>query len=793
MFRNLVIVSFRNLFQNKSDAILHILGLTLGITCALFITLYIVDEVSYDDFHDKRGRIYRIVTTVLDGGKETNYTTTQVPMATELKTKYTEVDEAIRFLGAGRELFENPEANLQFYEENFYFTDPTVFGVFTFPLVHGDPAQALNRPNTAVITESTARRYFGTTDAIGKTFLSKGKLYTVTGIASDLPSNSSIRFDALLSFASLPLTIGSWDSWYPDTYVLINESRTKSEVEAVLAAITKERVTPIFGNLGITIHYWLQPLTDLHLKSGFNNDGGDSYEYIFIFLAIGVFVVLLACINYINLATARASRRAKEIGIRKTIGSTKGHIVLQFVAESTVIAFISLFLSIILTAIWLPYFNDIAGKAIDASYLLKPLIIVCSLAVTVFIGILGGSYPAFYLSHFNPALVLKGNISRGAANARLRKVLVSTQFAISVAMLICTAVVYDQLSFMRGKDLGFNKDQVLHIELADSATMANENTLYTRLKTQSNVVEVSTSSSMPGKGINYMIMQVDGPEGIKPLGVYYYNAGYDYVETMQLTMVKGRSFSREYVTDSTAALVNEAMVKSMKWDDPIGKRLSQDDGNPATTDRYYTVVGVIKDFHQSSLHSPITPLAILFSEPNFFLNIKIRPHDTQTTLDFIAKTWKEVTNGKPFAYSFLDADFQSLYLADEKRGQIFSLFSVVCIIISCVGLFGLAAYTTEQRTKEIGVRKVVGASTPEIARLFYSDFLKLIAFGLLIAFPASYLVMDSWLQTFAYQTGVKWINFVGSAAITVFVTIVSISFYAIRAASINPANTLRGE
>jgi putative ABC transport system permease protein len=793
MLRNLIVVSLRNLLQNRSYTLLHILGLTLGITCALFITLYIVDEVSYDDFHDKRGRIYRIVTTILDSGKETNYPSTQVPMATELETKYTEVEGAIRFLGAGRELFENPDARLQFYEENFYFTDSTVFDVFTFPLIHGDPSQALAQPNTVVVTESTARRYFGTTDAIGKTILSKGKLYTVTGIAGNPPSNSSIRFDALLSFASLPSTIGSWDSWYPDTYVLINESRTKGEVDAVLSTIAKERVAPLFDNSGIKIRYWLQPLTDIHLKSGFGQDGSDSYEYILIFLAIGVFVILLACINYINLATARAARRAKEIGIRKTIGSTKGHIVIQFAAESTVLAFISLFFSIMLTATGLPYFNDLAGKSINASYLLHPSIVVCSIFLTVFIGLIGGSYPAFYLSRFNPALVLKGNVSRGVANARLRKVLVSTQFAISVAMLICTAVVYDQLSFMRSKDLGFNKDQVLHVELADSATMANENILYDRLKTHSNVVEVSSSSSMPGKGINYLIMQVDGPDGVKPLGVNYYDAGYDYVQTIGLTIVKGRGFSRDYTTDSTAALVNEAMVKSMKWDEPIGKRLSQDDGNPATVDRYYTVVGVLKDYHQSSLHSPIIPLAILFNQPNFFLNIKVRPDNIQATLDFIAKTWSDVTNGKPFSYSFLDADFQSLYLADEKRGQIFSLFSIVCLVISCVGLFGLAAYTTEQRTKEIGIRKVVGASIPDIARLFYSDILKLIAFGLLIAFPASYFVMDNWLQTFAYQTGVSWMNFLGSALITVLVTMISISFYAIRAAKINPASTLRGE
>ena len=323
--------------------------------------------------------------------------------------------------------------------------------------------------------------------------------------------------------------------------------------------------------------------------------------------------------------------------------------------------------------------------------------------------------------------------------------------------------------------------------------MANESVLYNQLKTHAQIVDVASSSSMPGKGINYTVMMVDSPEGMVSQGVYYHDAGYDYIQTMGLTVAKGRSFSRDYPTDSTAALVNEAMVKSLKWDEPIGKRLAQDDGNAATVDKVYTVVGVIKDYHQSSLHSPITPLAIFFKEPNYFLNIKIRPDNIKSTLDFIGQTWRDVTNGKPFSYTFLDDDFQSLYKADEKRGQIFSLFSVVCLVISCIGLFGLAAYTTEQRAKEIGVRKVVGATIPQIVRLFYTEFLKLIAAGLLIACPLSYFLMDNWLQIFAYQTKLNWINFVGSAAITVLITMGSISFYAIRAAMISPANTLRSE
>jgi putative ABC transport system permease protein len=793
MIKNILVVSLRNLLRNRSYTFLHILGLTLGITCTIFIGLYVIDETGYDGFHAKKDRIHRIVTTISEGATENFYPSTQIPMAAELESKYTSVEKAVRFIGVGRELFEVPSRNLKFYEERIFFADPSVFEVFTFPLVSGDPGTALVKPYTAVITETTATRYFTTTDAIGKTFVSKGKTYTVTGVASDVPVNSSVEFDALLSIESFPLAGGSWGGWYPDTYVLVADKSTTADIDKALTAITEEHVMPLFKTSGITIKYWLQPLTDIHLRSGFAQEGGDAMEYVYIFMSIAAFVVVIVCINYINLATARASRRAKEIGIRKTIGSTKGNIMFQFIAESMMLTVVSLMISVIVTVLLLPSFNAIAGKSISVIFLLQPSVIITSLGLIIFIGFAGGAYPAFYLSSFNPALVLKGNITRGSANAVLRKTLVSIQFAISISMIICTSVVYSQLGYMRDKDLGFNHDQVLHVELADSATMASESVLYNRLKTHSQISEVASSSSMPGKGINYSTMKIETDEGQVAQGVYYHYAGFDFVQTMGFSIVHGRGFSRDFSTDSTAALVNEAMVRSMKWTDPIGKRFFEDNGNPGRPDKFYTVVGVIKDYHQSSLHSPITPLTIFRAEPNYFLNIKVKSSDIRGTLDFIAATWREVTDGKPFAYSFLDDAFRAQYAADEKRGQIFTLFSISCLVISCIGLFGLAAYTTEQRTKEIGIRKVVGASIPTIIKLFYSDFLKLVAIGVAVSFPASYFLMDSWLDTFAYQAGMSWLDFTLSALITIVITMGSISFYAIRAASINPTVALKSE
>lgn len=793
MIRNIVLVSLRNLLQNRSYTFLHLLGLTLGLTCTLFIGLYIIDETGYDNFHAKGDRIHRIITTVSEGGADNQYQSTQIPMADELKSKYAAVEDVVRFIGVGRELFEIPERDLKFYEEQIYYADPSVFEVFDFPLVKGDPKTALNKPLMAVVTESTARRYFASTDVVGKTFTSKGDTYSITGVAKDVPGNSSITFDALLSMQSFPVDQGSWTAWYPDTYVLIRNGNTPADVSAGLAVIAEEKVMPYFKSSAMKVSYWLQPLTDIHLRSGFAVEGGDAIEYVYIFMSIAVFVIVIACINYINLATARASRRAKEIGIRKTIGSTKANIMMQFMAESMMLTGVSLILSMMLVFTLLPYFNQLAGKAIGIMFLSQPIVVLSVTGLIIFIGLAGGAYPALYLSSFNPALVLKGNVSRGTANARLRKTLVSIQFAISIAMIICTSVVYDQLNFMRDRDLGFNRDQVLHVELADVPTMKSEPLFYQKLKEHSQVVDVASSSSMPGKGINYNVMLVETEGGSVSQGVFNYNVGYDFVQTMGFTIVKGRGFSRDFAGDSTGALVNEEMVRSMKWTDPIGKRMYQDDGNPETKDKFYTVVGVIKDFHQSSLHSPIGPLTLFRSEPNYYLNIKVKSNDIRSTIAFIETTWREITDGKPFTYHFLDDAFEAQYAADEKRGQIFTVFSIACLVISCVGLFGLAAYTTEQRAKEIGIRKVVGASILTIIKLFYADFLRLVAIGVVIAFPASYFLMINWMDSFAYQAGMNWINFVLSAVVTLIITMGSISFYAIRAASINPAIILKSE
>nr|WKN38927.1 ABC transporter permease [Tunicatimonas sp. TK19036] len=794
MLKNLLKVALRNIGKDRIYSLLNILGLTLGITCSLFLFLYLLDELSYDEFHSNKDRIYRVVTHFTEQDNQFTWTVGQIPLAQELEENYTEIEHAVRFIGAGRELFENPERDVRFYEEDFYYVDSSVFEVFTFPLLAGDAGTALNAPNTAVVTQSTAKRYFGNEDPIGQSFQNGDENYKITGLIEDVPTNSHLEFDALLSRASLPDEMGGWGGWGVSTYLFLKEGSGKEAGEQALAEVNKNRVVPIFEDYGVTINYFLQSLTDIHLNSDFSEGGtdGSDMSYIYIFAAVAFFILIIASINYMNLATARATRRAKEVGVRKTMGSFKRQLISQFLTESILLTLIALMISLVLVVALLPLFNDLAGKEMSYSFLLQPQLIVGFLAIVLLVGLGGGSYPAFYLARFNPASVLKGNVTRSTGNALLRKVLVVAQFSISIAMLICTWVVYDQLQYLRDTDLGFEQDQVLTVTMPDSTIRANYQTLYNRLKDQPNVLDVSSSSSRPGTGYSKNLMKVDSPEGMVDKGVDQYRADYDYVETMGMTIVTGRNFSRDYATDTAAALVNESMVARMQWDDPIGKRfayLGDDDEFSAV----FTVVGVIKDFHQQSLYDPIEPLAIFFSENNYFLNIKISPEDAPETLAAIEDTWNEVNSGKPFSYDFLDQEFQSQYKADQKRGQIFTFFSALTVLIACLGLLGLAAYTTEQRAKEIGIRKVIGASVASIVGMIYKDFFILIGIAIFIAFPLAYFYMNIWLQTFAYQTEIQWLTFVASALLTLVVTLGAISFHTLKAAMSNPVNSLRSE
>ncbi len=794
MLKNLLKTALRNISKEKIYSIINILGLTIGITCSLFLLLYILDEFSYENFHQNRDQIYRVVTHIKEKDNEFTWASAQVPLAPELQQNYTEVLNAVRIFGVGRELFENVDRDVRFYEEDFSYADSSIFEIFSFPLLEGNPKTALVAPNSMVVTQAVATRYFGKEDAMGKSLKNGDELYKITGIIADVPHNSHLKFDALVSRSSLPADFGSsWGNWGVPTYIMLPKNYTYADFYGRFDEINEKHVKAIFDQFGIVVTYYLQPITDIRLFSKIGNEaeeGGD-ISYIYIFAAVAIFMLIIASINYMNLATARASKRAKEVGIRKTLGSSKKQLIWQFQAESILLTIVAVLISLISVAALLPLFNYVAGKEIAYDFLFQPSILIGLLAMVLVVGVAGGSYPSFYLAGFNPVEVLKGKVSGSGGNTSLRKALVVIQFAISITMLISTWVVYDQLQFLRQRDLGFDKEHVLSVEMPNQTLRDAYQSLRNQLLENPNVRMVATANTKPGNGIGKNLMDVESDEGMVERGIDQYQADYDYIPTMGMTIVEGRNFSRDYATDSMAVIVNEAMVKRMSWDDPIGKKFKPT--GDTTGVRTYHVVGVIKDYNQLSLYNLIEPLAVFFRKNNYYMHIKIDGNNIPETIGYIEKTWKEVNQNTPFSYVFLDQDFNSQYKADEKRGQIFTLFSGLTILIACLGLLGLAAYTTEQRTKEIGVRKVIGASVTNIVMLIYKDFFLLIGISVILAFPVAYYFMHKWLQSFAYQTDIKAITFLLSALVALLITLFAVGFHTLKAAMANPVKSLRSE
>jgi putative ABC transport system permease protein len=800
MFKNLLRVAIRNILKDKVYSFINILGLTIGITCSLFLLLYILDELSYDRYHADAENIYRIVSDIKEPDNAFVWAVAQVPLAEELRDNYPEVKNAVRFFGIPRALYKNGET--QFYEDGFYLADSTVFDMFSYQFISGDRATALDNPFSIVLTEKIAIKYFGTAEkAIGQSLQNqKAEELKVTGVIKDVPLNSHFRFDALISRNTSPDYQGSWGSFGVFTYIQLPGGYDLDKMYASLGKVIKEKVNPIFDQFHITIKYQLQKITDIHLHSKIQDEaeaGGD-ISYIYIFGAVAVFMLLIACINYMNLATARSASRSREVGIRKVMGSQRIQLIFQFLAESIVLALISLAVSMVLIYALLPVFNDLANKELPFSYILQKPVIVTLLLVILFVGIVGGSYPAFYLSSFNPVSVLKGKLASRGGTVVFRKALVIFQFAISIFMLISTLIVYDQLQFLRNKDLGFTKDHVVRISLSGEELRDKSAVLVERLRQSPHVAAIGTANSSPGEGIGKNLIKVENNDGtMSDRGIDLYQADFDFVKTMGMTIVEGRDFSRDIISDTTyAVLVNEAMVRRMSWDNPIGKKFVFDDNDPATTnDVEKRVVGVLKDYHQNSLYDVIEPLMVVLDRNLGYLFVRTGEGDVRKSLASIEKTWNEVFPNHPFEYTFLDQDFNSQYKADEQRSQIFTAFSGLTIMIACLGLLGLAAFTTEQRTKEIGVRKVIGASVNNLVMLVSKEFFILVGIGMLLAFPVAWYVTNSWLQNFAYRIELEgeWATFLLSALLAFVITFVTVGYHVIRTASANPVKSLRDE
>ena len=791
MFKNLIKIAVRNILKERTYSLINIFGLTIGITCSVFIMLYVSDELSYDRFHKNANNIYRVVSNIQEPDNAFTWAVAQIPLAPELRNRHPEVKNFARVSNQGR--IKLIYGDKQFYEEDILMADSTFFDVFTYKFISGDMETALDGPNKIVLTERLAYKYFGEEAALGKEFTDdQDRNFTVSGVIEDVPTNSHLLFDALVGWDVPERRATSWGNFGVFTYLQLPEGYDPLAMNPNFDSVLVAHVNPIFEGIGINIQYELQRIVDIHLHSKIQDEAESNGDitYVYIFGVVALFMLIIAAINYMNLATARSSKRARVVGMRKVMGSQRGQLIRQFLTESIMLSFVALLLSLALIYSLLPLFNDLSGKTIDFSVLFEAQNILILISTVIIIGFIAGSYPAFYLSAFKPADVLKGRVSSSAGHSGLRKTLVVFQFAISVFMLVSTLVVYSQLQFLRKKDLGFNKDQVALVSFTTRAQREKYSVLKNELTQIPEIELVANASSAPGQGIGKVIMDVEENDGsMVERGVDFFIADYDFVPTMGMTILEGRNFSREILSDTVGAtLANEAMVARMGWDEAIGKKLTLGDNN-------LTIVGVLKDYHQNSLYEEIEPLVIILSEDRQNVFIKVRSGDVRNVMEKAELAWNKVFPNSAFEFSFLDQDFNSQYDADKRRGEIFTLFSGLTLVIACLGLLGLISFTTEQRTKEVGIRKVNGASVVAIVRLIAKEFIILISIATVIAVPLAYYFMNNWLQTFSYKIVLsnQISLFILSAVMALVITLLTVTYHTMRAATANPVDALREE
>ena len=795
MIKNLLLVAVRNFKRDKWYSLLNILGLTIGITFSLFLIFYIKDELSYDRYNKNADRICRIDSYIKEPEKDVmKIAVTQVPLGPQLKKDYPEVAEAVRLIRNPKTMFKTGE--LRFYEDKIFLSDSNLFKVFTYQFIEGNPGTSLVEPNSMVLTQSVAEKYFGKNKTVvGKTLENaKGDIYRITAVVKDVPKNSHLIYNILISESSLPKNFGNnWGGFGIYTYVLLQPNTNVAQFEKKLLPLYDKFMAPIFAQFKIKIHYGVQPITSIHLYSDLLNEPEElgSISYIKIFSAVALFMLLIASINYMNLTTARSARRAKEIGIRKVTGSSKSQLVAQFLIESTLTAIMALLFSMALVALLLPTFNSLSGKLISYHALFEPSTFLILLGIILFVGLVGGSYPSFYLSKFNPVTVLKGSLSSGSTNITLRRILVVVQFTISMIMLICTWVVYGQLNYLRNIDLGFNKEQVLSLAANGDNNISSKILSFTNeVRKSPQVLSASTASATPGnQNIGFNLYSIETKSGFTQKGVWNYAIDENYFKTLGMQIRKGRNFSGPPDT-LKSIIVNENMVKYYGWDNPIGKKIKYAGDTSAF---YFEVIGVVKDFNQQSLFNPIAPLMVFYRANNNNIQVKLDAKNIPAAIAGIEKIWRIDFPDLPFSFSFLDQDLDSQYAADQKRGKIFTAFSILTLLITCLGLLGLIAFTTEQRQKEISIRKIMGASVGEIVPLITMNFVWLVLFSCLLAFPFAYFFMAKWLKLFSYSTGLRAAPFLFSALSVLLITLLTVIFHTVKAAIANPAKSLRTE
>ncbi|QNL21802.1 ABC transporter permease [Hyphobacterium sp. CCMP332] len=795
MLKNILITAWRNTIRDKGYSLLNLLGLSVSIIASLLLVLYINHELSYENFHEKRDRIFRIVSHFQERDDEFSWASTQPPLGKQIKADYPEIEEYVRLNGIGNNT-KLKIGNKVYNEDDLILADSTYFDIFSHTFFEGDPASCLDEPNSIVLTKSLADKYFGDEPALGKTIEdSDGESLKVTGVIEDLPRNTHMDFTGLVSLNSIENLGGGWGSFYLRTFILLKDNVNPETFKSKLPEVIVNYVDPIFEQYGVKVEYEMQVLSSIHLFSNTDGEqGGGSIGYIYIFSIVVVFMLAIAAINYMNLATARSERRAREVGIRKVLGSYKWMLILQFISESLILTLSALIISLAsIKFIFLRPFNAMTSREFYFSDIFQAEIVLSIIAMLFLLGILGGSYPAFYLSGFKPVKVLKGRFVHGKNSVPLRKILVVVQFAISIAMIISTIIVFDQLSFLRNKDLGFAKDQILVVPFGDQSMAEKYDILKNELSQNSDIISMSCAMSSPGRGYPKNLLPIESKDGFVEKGVNFYRVDQDYIPTLEIELLQGRNFSKDLASDSNSVIVNQLFVDRMDWDEPIGKRIrvSRDDDEQV---EYLYVIGVMEDFHQLSLYQELEPLAFFYGENLPFVHIKFHPDKVKSVQKNISEIWEKVYPNQPFDSYFLDQRFFESYEADEKRSKVFTLFSGITIFIACIGLLGLASYSAEQKTKEIGIRKVLGANERNIIFLLTKEFFILIFIALGIASLASYFLMNNWLNdSFVYHTTIHPKSFLYAGLIAVFFVLITVGFQAFRAANNNPVDALRTE
>ncbi len=808
MLKNYLRIAIRNLKKYKVYSLINVVGLAIGITCCIVIMLFVTDELSYDRFNKNVDQIYRPTVLGLMNGHDIRSALSPSPMGGAVKHDFPEVIAYTRLHQEGPHVIKYK--NRIFTDDKFIWADSTLFDVFSLPFIAGNPKTALTQPNTVVITESTAHKYFGSEDPMGRILnIDKRADYIVTGVIKDIPHNSHFHPDLIGSLTTVPDSRNpNWLSNNYYTYFLLRKGTDPNDFQRKLneeflahAGPQLQAITGVsmeqFLSAGNKYGYALQPLASIHLNSNldYELEPNSDISYIYIFSAIALAILLIACINFINLATARSEKRAKEVGVRKTLGSPRTHLIGQFMAESVLMSGLAVICAIGIVEVLLPLFNGFANKkmSLDLFNNLSSILLLISLAIVV--GIIAGSYPALYLSSFRPIDVLKSDIKKGGTKSIFRNSLVVFQFTISIFLFIGTFVIYSQLNYVQTKNLGFDKEETIVIYRTDD--LANQiHSFEDELRSNKDIAAVTNSNGIPGNQSGDSGYWLDGTGVDKIEDIRQIFSDYDFTKTYRLKMAAGRFFSKEHPSDTAAIVVNQAVEKAFGLKNMIGKYLVLP-GETKNDERKLKVVGVLKDFNYQSLHEPIHPLVVrLLPQRGFtgqFITARLNPGDHFNSIAFIENVWKKYAGNEAFSFTFLDQNLNRLYTDDQRTNKIAGLFSIIAIFIACLGLLGLAAFVTERRIKEIGIRKTLGASVPEIIFLLSKDFAKWVLIANIIAWPLAYYFMNNWLKNFAYRIDLNPLIFLMSGALALIIALLTVSSQAIKAAKSNPVESLRYE